>query len=387
MKTSFPKYLSNVFKVLFFLFFAFSYTACSKDDTKNEVETEINDNSQTDEEVDTSEDPDTENPDTENPDPEEPDTDAQPDVVFEQNLVLNGERMFVNLVLSENEYNKYINGEGNLSMVSTKMYEYLKDDFDFMVILSVEETHPGDLFYGRSTAIQNLIQGLGIGLFDLSGNYGSAGRLKSMIYMPRTEYVQNGPFLHEITHTWANKGFLSTTVSGHWGYAGTAGQLGGFDELIDNGNGTYQGMLNGESGFGSFANGGNSIEYGNLELYLMGLIPDTELEPLQIAINPVALNDNGLFSADSIEERSPGMLISAKGPRSPSFENAQKAFSGLVVVISKSAIGAAKADDINTDLENFSRQDTPDWGGSHNFFTATHGKGTFTFTISDERIK
>lgn len=378
MEINTQKHLSNLFVVLFVLSFTLVNTACSKDDNKEDIETGIDTNSETDVEPGTPQDPET---------PEEPEQNAVVDVVFENNLVLNAERMFVNYILPEVEYDKFISGEGNLKMISTKIYQYLKDDFDFMIILSIEETHPEDLFYGRSTSVQNLIQGLGTGLFDLSTSYGSSGKLKSMIYMPRSEYVKSGPFLHEIAHTWANKGFLPSTFNGHWGYASAAGQLGGFDEVIDNEDGTYQGKLKGENGFGKFANGGNSIVYGNLELYLMGLIPSTELEPVMVAVNAVDINTNGLFSADSIEIHSPGMMISSKGVRNPSFDVSQKAFTALAIVISKDPIDAAKTEAINTDLENFSRQAPPDWNGSQNFWTATQGKATFSFTVSEASVK
>ena len=382
MKISTSRDFSHLF-ILFLFSFVLLNTACSKD-SENKEETEVEADVEVDVDSQTNEGPEIpEEPNT----PDSPDENDSSDLVFEENLILKAERLFVNFVLSDSEYNKFITGEGNLNMVSNLVYEYLNDDFDFLIVLSVEETHPGDLFYGKSTSVQNLIQGLGNGIFDISSTYGSAGRLKSMIYMPRTEYVKDGPFLHEIAHTWANKDFLPTTVPGHWGYAGTAGQLGGFDELIANGDGTYQGMLNGADGFGTFANGGNSIVYGNLELYLMGLIPDIELEPVKIAINPLAVGTNGLFSADSIEERSPGMMISAKGPRNPSFEVSQKAFTALAIIISKSPIDEVKSEAVNVDLENFSRQAPPDWIGSQNFYTATQGKATFTFTVAEESIK
>ena len=35
-----------------------------------------------------------------------------------------------------------------------------------------------------------------------------------------------------------------------------------------------------KGGFGLFANGGNGVKYGNFELYLMGLIPLSEVEDI-----------------------------------------------------------------------------------------------------------
>ena len=52
-------------------------------------------------------------------------------------------------------------------------------------------------------------------------------------------------------------------------------------------NNTYLGKVQGDSGFGTFANGGNSLAYSNAELYIMGLIDASELATIKIAKNPV----------------------------------------------------------------------------------------------------
>jgi len=363
----------NQFVLLCALFGIIGLNSCSKDTVKETIENEV-------EQEETSNEEPTDDPIE---DPVETDT----DIVFEAGVVLDVNRTFVNYVLPETEYNKFITGDGNLKLVSEKMYTYLNDDFDFLIILSVEEQQPEDLFYGRSTSVQNLVQGIGAGVYDLSATYGSAGKLKSVIYMPRIEYVKNGPFLHEISHTWANKGFLPTTVSGHWGYSSSGGQLGGFDELIDNGDGTYLGRLADQDGFGTFANGGNSLPYSNIELYVMGLIPAVELETVQVAVNPVAGASIGVFSADGIETHTKGMMISDNGLRLPSFDDSQKAFKALTVLISKSPVTKAQKDLITADLENFSRQAAPDWNSSYNFHTATQGKASFSFDVLPESIK
>ena len=44
----------------------------------------------------------------------------------------------------------------------------------------------------------------------------------------------------------------------------------------DSNSGSY--FING--GFGLWANGGNGVKYGNFELYLMGLIPPSEVEDI-----------------------------------------------------------------------------------------------------------
>ncbi len=344
----------------------------------------MNDGSETDPEI-------SQNPDPHNDpgDDEESENPTTGSIVFEDNFVLDESRSHTNLVLSEDAYDQFIAGEGDLKMISEKVYQYMNDDFDFMIILSIEETQPSGLFFGRSTSTRNNVDGLGGNLFDATANYGSEGRLNAIIYMPRVEYVRNGPFLHEIAHTWGNKGFIPSTVGGHWGYANTAGQLGGFDELIDLGNNTYKGRLNDRDGFGTFANGGNSLPYGNLELYLMGLIGADELETVQVAVNPASGASAGEFTADRIDSYTSEALISQHGARVPSVDNSQKDFSALVVIISKTPISEEKTAQINSNLENFARQDAPDasWGNLHNFWMATQGKATFSFQVLQESIR
>ncbi len=363
------------------LFSLFVLIGCSTDATEEAVvpDSEMNDDP-------TKEDDKGDELDGGQEEPDIPDTGA---VTFENGFVLNESRSLTNLVLSDEEYTKFITGEGDLKMVSQKAYEHMNDDFDFIIILSVEEIQPNDLFYGRATPVQNTVQGLGSTIYDLSGNYGSDGRLKAIIYMPRVEYIRNGPFLHEIAHSWGNKGFIPSTVGGHWGYASTAGQLGGFDELVDLGNGTYKGRLNDRDGFGTFANGGNSIVYGNLELYLMGLIGPDALESVQVAINPERGSGTGEFTAEAIEVYTPEALIAEHGPRIPSVMDSQKDFTALAVIISKEPISAEEMTTITTNLDNFSQQGAPDasWGALKNFWMATQGKATFSFQVQQQTLR
>lgn len=367
MKRIFKLYPICIISLLVF------FTSCSKDE---------NILSETDDDTIVEETDATDNSD----DTDIPETGA---IIFEANFILDENRTVVNQIISQTDYNSFITGDGDVKLVSQKVYEYFDDDFDFIIILSVEETQPDGLFYGRSSLIQNQIQGLGANIYNNSTSFGSEEKLKSIIYMPRTEYIRNGPFLHEIAHTWGNKGFIPTTVGGHWGYASTAGQLGGFDELIDLGNNTYRGRLNDRDGFGGNANGGNSIVYGNLELYLMGLIGSNELETIQVAVNPVNGNSAGEFTADAIEMYSAENRVAEHGARVPSFENSQKEFKALTVIISTEAISQDKITEINLSLENFSKAAAPDatWGTVKNFWQATQGKASFDFEVIQENIK
>ncbi|MEM7379661.1 MAG: hypothetical protein AAF361_00530 [Bacteroidota bacterium] len=320
-------------------------------------------------------------------DPDDPD--PQGAIELEDGFTVDESRMFSNMIVSAAEYQAFLEGNGDLQMVSNKVYQYFEDDFDFIFILSIEEEQPSGLYYGRSSSAKSDVAGLGTSLWDNTAAYGSAGKLKSLIHMPRTEYVRNGPFLHEIAHYWVNHGFIATTVGGHWGYSSAGGQLGGFDSLEDLGGNTYRGTLNGQTGFGTFANGGNSVPYGNLELYCMGLIGPNDLETVMVAENPQSTAVFGEFRADAITEITGSQLIAQHGERQPSAQNAQKAFTGIVVVVSTESLSQAKRDQLTADMESFTRQGDPDasWGNSYNFWKATYEMATLSARITDEQIK
>ncbi len=307
--------------------------------------------------------------------------------VFEENFVLDQGNKLVNYVLSQADYNKFIAGEGDFAMVSNKVYEYFNDDFDFIFILSVETEQPDGLYFGVTRKIKNDVEGIASSIYDNTTTYGSQGALKSIIHMPRTEYVRNGPFLHEIVHYWGNYGLIPTTVGGHWGFASVGGQLGGFDQLTDLGSNAYMANVDGRDSFGTFANGGNALAYGNLELYIMGLIGADELEPVMVAENPVSTG-SGTFTADNIRTITAADLIAEHGERVPSVQISQKDFKGITVVISTSKLSEEKIESINTDLENFSRKGAPDqWGGLFNFWQATGERGSLSIDITQDNIK
>ncbi|WP_420322524.1 hypothetical protein [Flagellimonas sp.] len=335
-------------------------------------------------------------PETDEQDPNDPDSseDSNPSenldtLVLESGFTIDEEHQFTHLTLSESEYNKFLIDEGDMKLVTNKVYEYFNDDFDFIIILNVEASQPDNLYYGLSTPAQNDIEGLGRNIWDNTAAFGSAGKLKTVIHMPRVEYIRNGPFLHEIQHYWTNHGLIPTTVGGHWGYSSAGGQLGGFDEIEDLGNNTYRGKMEGEVGFGTVANGGNSVPYSNLELYAMGLIGPDELESVLVAENPESTSEIGVFTADAITTHTAADIIAENGNRVPSHENAQTEFKALVVVVSKGTVPQEKWDALNSNLENFAKQGDPDasWGGLYNFWKATSGKASFSFEIVNGNLK
>ncbi|MGX1930269.1 hypothetical protein [Flagellimonas sp. 2504JD4-2] len=373
--------LKSYFVLATSFFFSILILSCSTEEVAVPEMDSDSEMSDTDDENSNDNDDDT----TDNPE----DTGTPETLVLESGFTIDEDHQFTNLVLSESDYNKFLVDEGDMRMVSNKVYEHFNDDFDFIIILNVEESQPNNLYYGLSTPAQNDIEGLGRNIWDNTGSFGSSGKLKTVIHMPRVEYIRNGPFLHEIQHYWTNHGIIPTTVGGHWGYSSAGGQLGGFDEIEDLGNNTYRGSVDGEVGFGTIANGGNSVPYSNLELYSMGLIGPDELESVIVAENPASTGDFGVFTADALTTYTAADIIAENGSRVPSHENAQTEFKALVVVLSIGDVSQEKWDTLNANLENFAKQGDPDasWGSLYNFWKATSGKATFSFDIVNGNLK
>ena len=359
-----PTYQKTAVTVVqtFFFIFLIILSSCSKEDVEDIIDNEVN---------------------------EEKEIPITPDEAeLAADFILDESNRLVNYILQKDEYDKYLEDEGDFSLISKKVYEHFKDDFDFIFVLSNEQQVPEGLYAGISYKVQNDVEGIGSGIYNGSSGYGSEGRLKSVIHLPVPGFIVNGPFLHEIAHYWGNQGFITTTVGGHWGYSNVGGQLGGFDEVIALGNNTYQGKMEGANGFGTFANGGNSVPYGNLELYLMGLIDVDELNDVQYAENPES-QGSGKFTADEIITLTPTQLIAEHGSRVPSVENSQKEFNAITVVLSHEKMSDSDLATISTNLENFARKSAPDnsWNGLYNFWQATQKKASLTIQLSAVNMK
>ena len=310
-------------------------------------------------------------------------------ITLEENLILDENRQFLNYVIPKEDYDLFLSDRGDYKKVTQKIYEFFKDDFDFIFIFADEDVKPDGVPYGTNRSAKRDIDGLGAILYDETAIYGSAGRLKSVLYLPLVKYVRSGPFLHEIAHHWANKGFIPSTVSSHWGYSSAGGQLGGFDELVDLGNGSYLGKLNGNDGFGPFANGGNSVPYSNVELYLMGMIGASDLETIVVAENPENAEGIGVFTADKITSYTAASLIDQHGVRTPLYSESQKEFKAITVIISTTPISSERKELANSSLEEFAKKGEPsaEWGDLYNFWMATGGAGSFEVIISDDNLK
>lgn len=274
-----------------------------------------------------------------------------------------------------------------------ELYRTFRDDFDFIFLILDEPVIPAGLpYYGKLIPIANATIGLGLGAFDRTKDYGSAGRLKSVMALAELDDLAYGPSLHELMHTWGNYGIQAGAYGPdgnaggtayadyrpHWGFTGgnVPGQLGGFKQstLKENVGGNpkrYQ-----ADAFGPYANGGNSKPYSQMELYLAGFLPAGQVTPFDVFRDITAFNDSSFtWEADTRIRYDSARILSELGPRSPGYATAQKDFRLLIVVLSDKPLSDSAWSAIDRDAERFCRP-RDDGTGECNFWEATGGRAT-----------
>lgn len=306
----------------------------------------------------------------------------------DSNLSLNKEGTI--LIYKKSDFDmKVALGYEDIQVITKHIYTYFGDDYDFIFIVNDNLKLPSDVgYYGRFYSASNSVEGIGISIYNNETSFGSSGKLQGVMHFPYREGIQNGPTLHELMHNWANF-IVDTGLYSHWNYTGFStitqsalGQLGGYDAdtlVIETGSMEDGGEFSADS-FGAFANGGNSVPYNDVELYLMGMIDKDDVGDMYLSSNAIyAKRESGRthFTADKIEKKSFSTVLSENNivNRNPSFDNAQKEFRILTVLVSNVASTKSDIDMMNSMINWFAYQGN-DTRSSYNFYEATGERGT-----------
>lgn len=216
---------------------------------------------------------------------------------------------------AEAELHAFLLSDGATLEVSARaFFAAHPGDYDFLYLLTDRDlggdvsgrfhpvSHPAEACLGLPSAL------------DQTAAFGSDGRLQGVIALNLND-VGNGPTLHETLHRWGvfvDEAFglgcdAETCFGPHWGLLGHVGQLGGFDADSLRCAGTSQSPPCAVDGtgrqhvtvapFGPTTNGGDSVPYSLLELYLMGLVALEDVPfPLTYlnAATFMSTNDNDL---------------------------------------------------------------------------------------------
>ena len=284
----------------------------------------------------------------------------------------------------------------DLKVITNHIYQYFQDEYDFIFIVSDNDVLPSGVgYYGRFYGVSNDISGIGMNIYDYSGGYGSAGKLKGVMHFPYRGGIESGPTLHELAHNWGNF-ILDTGLPSHWNSTGfsSRGQLGGYDNnsfAVESGDIVNGGTFSADS-FGTFANGGNGLAYNDVELYLMGMISKDEVGTVQVATNPADTTGaewtKRYFTADKIETKTFTQLLAdaSVADRVPTSATSQKSFRILTVLANNLTSEQNDIDEMNQTISRFSLPG-PDSSSLYNFYEATGGRATLQADIIEQTLK
>jgi hypothetical protein len=228
-----------------------------------------------------------------------------------------------------------------------RFYQSHPDDFDQFVIFANARTTERGVFAFEFT-VANEVSGIGVDIYDSSRDFGSAGRLRSIVNMdalfkypddPRQKFLGENNTLsilgQECGHRWlaymqfrdgtTNSDELLGRDQSHWSFFfdSDASNMEGND-ITDNGNGAFRTV-------------GAVSQYCALDQYAMGLRPASEVPPMFLVRGAngsaedaprIGVDLRGTRKDVRIED-----VINAMGPRVPSAASAQKNFREAFIYI------------------------------------------------------
>ncbi len=308
-------------------------------------------------------------------------------------LHLHEDRRVASLQIDDSQYNEILEEtKQHIKNVPAyffdkQVFEWMPNEYDFFIWYlneqrSLDPNHGGICMRTNSKA-----HNIGFGRNDSPFHAGES-RFMGNIVIDGGRLIVNSVH-HEICHLWGVGNLFKTEVplesvkiqgiiknpeveyNGHWGFTGSgAGALGGFrqNSLKELGDNWYQADL--------FHPRSGSPKFSNLELYLMGLLPSDSLNTFDLfrGITDFHVQEKK-FRAEERITYTPDKLIELIGERSPSWDQSQKHFKGMNIIISPSPLTGKEWKLMNRDVEIEGRkEEIPGHGVS--FWEATRGTGT-----------
>ena len=294
--------------------------------------------------------------------PTTPTTPTTPNTFF---TLLEGDSVF----LAKDDGTLSSNDDVDVNAVTKRFFQSHPDQYDFIAIFT---DFPGNGSNFNLT-VKNPIQGLGIDPWDNSTSFGSSGTLKAVVVEHVRPSVDNSytfiDLAHEISHYWLayipNQPSLPINRDGaHWSkWFDTAVRSGSCFSRDPNGGGAYV-----DNGDGTFSldpkpgcppsKGTASHKVNSLDLYLMGLIPVSEVTPLTLWIpddpsiepsdSPAIKGTKKIVTVDDI--------IKIAGQRSPAYPNTQKDFKVAYIYLAKGVPSDWQINNIKWIAQNFPQE-------------------------------
>ena len=271
-----------------------------------------------------------------------------------------------------------------------KLYSVFPDVFDFASLMpGMQIFRPSDLHENvpYNNGVSNQVAHIGRTILDNTAHFGSSGRLKSVTY---SSFGSIAIMDHELAHTWGmaigkDLGLIKeadmNAELGHWN---KMTDIGGQMSAVYLGDGLASHFAyNGDGTWRLIPNTANQ-PYAPLELYLMGLIPSSEIPDIHILHAP-DLTDPARITAQSYETVTAQQIVeSAGGERVPSAGESQKEFNLAFIVTQDLPYNdAAYAYFSLLSKELMSREPPKEGSYLAPFYWATGGRATLNTYLGD----
>jgi hypothetical protein len=230
-------------------------------------------------------------------------------------------------------YDSLFLGGGIPTAIPRRFYQLFGDDYDFLGVVEQADVYANRNYQG----VKNTETGFGAAAFDNSSAEGSAGRLLGLVDFPISNFfdLAEKAALHEIGHRWMVYLPPPFSIAGqsHWPISDMAYGMMGF---------SIAGGEGGEFNFTIQQSGSNYVlhattratHYNDLEMYLMGLAPASEVAPHVVFQNQTQTLVDGGTLAGPATTFTIDDLVAALGPRTPAFGQTKTSFSFGTIVLS-----------------------------------------------------
>ena len=288
-------------------------------------------------------------------------------------------------VLVMNVTEDFVRERVALSRYTNELYRWFEDAFDYLIFINNYAPPRTFSFAGFHTEVSNTTKGLGLDAHYSSG-FGSAGKLKGIVFLTTPYGMKSSLALHELQHQWTNFAVrTSHSTGGHWGVSSANGVHGGFDlaTLANLGDGKYRTLP-----FGLWHNGHDDI-YSPIELYFAGYIPPEEVPNLWVGIRPSGERPGydtlsgraSEFNVRHAVELSIDDIIAKNGARVPDSSTAQRHYRAAAILLNpppdQAPVNSQALQELSENVSIFSYAGN-DNRAVANYFEATGGRGSIT---------
>jgi hypothetical protein len=227
--------------------------------------------------------------------------------------------------------------------VTQRLLQRFGDAFDFVDIVFDRSVVANRYHY----PVRNAVGGIGLAAIENGAAYGSAAKLKGVSVFPSTGFFDAGSraHSHEIGHQWINFLAVPALAAGgaHWPVSTLASGTMGFSIAGSGAGGDYPCTLVPTAGGLDATPRTGIVAFKDLDLYLMGLLPATDVGTHYVFTSQAGANaipctgtlPYAQFTAVGVND-----VIAAAGVRQPAYPAAQRDFTLGVVVVSDAPLPA-----------------------------------------------